>query len=323
VRVTHRIVVHRAVFNFSTAVLAAAAGGTVLFAVAPGGYPGMPPGWAGLGAVALAAGARFLVNSMLVVGAIKLSSPDASLTKVLGNANDYVSEAAALSLGAAVAGLLAVDAPFMLFLAVPVLMVHRALLVNQLQEVARKDGKTGLLNATFWHELAGKEVERARRLGSTVGVLMVDIDHFKAVNDRYGHLAGDQVLRQLAAVLKAEVREYDLVGRFGGEEFVLLLPAISDEELGRAAERVRLAVHQIRVLVPGSARVVRNLSVSVGGAMYPTMASSLDELLQLADKGLFAAKDAGRDRVIIIGHFPSDAPQPDADRVGVDGPFAK
>jgi len=308
-RVTHRIVVHRAVFNTATAVLSTAAGGTVLVTLVPDSYPGLPHGWAGLVAVILAAPARFLVNSLLVVGAIMLTSPDTSVRKVLSNAGDYVVEAASLSLGAALAALLALDAPLMLLLLVPVLVVHRALLVGQLQEVARKDGKTGLLNATFWHELAGKEVERARRLGSTVGVLMIDLDHFKAVNDRYGHLAGDQVLRQVATVLSAEVREYDLVGRFGGEEFVLLLPTITNDELAHVAERVRRAVHHVHVEVPGSELVVDNLSVSIGGALYPTMAGGLEELLRVADNGLFAAKDAGRDRVNIIRPVPIRPPQ--------------
>jgi len=299
-RVTHRILFHRAVFNTAVALLATAAGGAVLATLAPGSYPGQPHGWVGIGVVVLAAAARFVVNSVLVLGAILLSAPGTPVRRVLGNANDYVVEAASLSLGAAAAALLAMDPPLVLLLLVPVLMVHRALMVGQLRAVVRKDGKTGLLNATFWHELAGKEVERAGRLGSTVGILMVDLDHFKAVNDRYGHLAGDQVLRQVAALLSAEVREYDLVGRFGGEEFVLLLPAISADELAQVAERVRAGVHRLRVEIAGSDVVVDHLSASIGGALYPTMADGLEQLLRVADSGLFAAKDAGRNRVTIV-----------------------
>ncbi len=310
-RVTHRILLYRAVFNTAVALLATAAGGAVLAVLTPGSYPGLPHGWVGIAVVTLAAAARFLVNSLLVLGAIVLSAPGTSVRRVLGNTGDYVVEAASLSLGAATAALLVLDPPLVLVLLVPVLVVHRALLVSQLQAVARKDGKTGLLNATFWHELAGKEVERARRLGSTVGVLMVDLDHFKAVNDRYGHLAGDQVLRQIATLLSSEVREYDLVGRFGGEEFVLLLPAISPDELGQVAERVRLGVLRLRVEVSGSDQVVDRLSVSIGGALYPTTAGNLEELLRVADTGLFTAKDAGRNRVHIEAPPPAPAALPE------------
>ena len=114
----------------------------------------------------------------------------------------------------------------MAFVLPPVLVLHRAVLVHQLAEAARTDLKTGLLNAAAWHTQAERALSRNRRDDSPRGVLVLDLDHFKRVNDTYGHLAGDNVLVAVADALRGEVRDRDLVGRFGGEEFVVLLAAL-------------------------------------------------------------------------------------------------
>ncbi|MDN5749507.1 MAG: GGDEF domain-containing protein, partial [Pseudonocardia sp.] len=123
---------------------------------------------------------------------------------------------AAVALGSA-PGLVALVLP-------PILVLHRAVLVRQLEVQASTDAKTGLLNVATWQAAAMRALRRTQRSGTGAGVLILDLDHFKVVNDTHGHLAGDDVLAAVATQLRQGVREQDLVGRFGGEEFVVLLP---------------------------------------------------------------------------------------------------
>jgi diguanylate cyclase (GGDEF)-like protein len=191
----------------------------------------------------------------------------------------------------------------------PVLMItplalQLGLLLPQLQAASRTDSKTGLINVGFWGEVAGRELLRARRLASTVGVLMVDIDHFKRINDRKGHLAGDEVLRAVATTIRDHVRAEDFVGRFGGEEFVVLLPGVGSAEATRIADRVRLGIASLAVELPvtdGEVQpdVVRGLAASVGIATYPEHARELPALLQAADVALYEAKETGRNKVVL------------------------
>jgi diguanylate cyclase (GGDEF)-like protein len=167
-------------------------------------------------------------------------------------------------------------------------------LVRQLEHAATVDEKTGLLNAATWHRLAAIEVERARRHGSSVGVLTADLDHFTVVNEVFGHAVGDQALRVVADVLCQEVRFGDLCGRLGGEEFAILL---CDTGIGEAVEVADRVCQRIRSLrIHGDSGPVVRLSMSIGAAAYPNAGTELDEVLLAADNALFAAKDAGRSR---------------------------
>jgi diguanylate cyclase (GGDEF)-like protein len=177
-------------------------------------------------------------------------------------------------------------------------------LVRHLQEVASTDSKTGLLNAAAWEDRAGRVLERAQRSRLGAALLILDLDHFKQVNDRHGHLAGDKVLASVAAALRAEVRDNDLVGRFGGEEFVIMLPghegmAYDRDEVAAVAERIRRRIDElgVEIATPDGPLSVKDLSVSVGGATYPQDAGDLNRLLEVADSALFAAKRAGRNAV--------------------------
>jgi diguanylate cyclase (GGDEF)-like protein len=172
--------------------------------------------------------------------------------------------------------------------------------VDQFRQAARTDPKTGLANGAAWAEIAEKELARARRIGSGLAVLMVDLDNFKAVNDAHGHLAGDDVLRAVAATLAAEVRAYDAVGRFGGEEFVVLLSGVDSAAATRTADRLRTRIRAIDLTVPGAGGPSRihGLTASVGCVASPTAAGSVDELVGAADGALYEAKRAGRDRVV-------------------------
>jgi diguanylate cyclase (GGDEF)-like protein len=242
------------------------------------------------------------VNSALVAGAIAVSTPHARLSQMVGMWSENLLEIATLSLGALVAMAYLANPWLALFCLPPLLVLHRAVLVRQLEEAANLDGKTGLLNAAAWHVQAERALQRSKRRDGPPGVLVLDLDHFKAVNDTHGHLAGDQVLSAVAGVLRDEVRERDLVGRFGGEEFVVMLAGLGGQgsvEMEAVAERIRRRVADLRVEIPtpDGPLTVRGLSVSVGCAVMPDGGAELRDLLEVADRALYAAKGAGRNAV--------------------------
>ena len=301
-RVSRRIVVQRWVFSASVMVLACATAGTVLAASV--GYPGLPAnGPVGLLAIVAAALAYWLVNYSLVVGAILLSAPDAPARTALGDPGDQLVMAASIGLGVAMAALLAFLPWLVIVLTATVLALHRGLLIHQLQAAARSDAKSGLANSVYWFDVARRELARARRLGSALGVLILDLDHFKRINDVHGHLVGDDVVSAVSRLLEREVRAYDLVGRFGGDEFAVLLPAVDGQsELLRIAERIRQRVAELEVPVPpgldrAGQRVILGLTVSVGLAVHPLHGGSIERLVLVADTACYAAKNAGRNRV--------------------------
>jgi diguanylate cyclase (GGDEF)-like protein len=162
---------------------------------------------------------------------------------------------------------------------------------------ATRDALTGLLNRGEIFELMPLEMLKAREEGAPFAALICDIDHFKRLNDTYGHPAGDAALREVAQRLGAAVRFTDRVGRYGGEEFLLALPGRSSAQVAEVAERIRRAVCDTPVqLGPAAVRV----TISIGAALsYPTDTFSFEELLQRADQCLLLAKSAGRNRVIL------------------------
>jgi diguanylate cyclase (GGDEF)-like protein len=260
---------------------------------------------AGLAAIVVALLCYTAVNMCLVVGVMVLSVPEAGFRQVLGLGDEVVLELATLAMGALAAGAISSSSPLHAVLVLPPLAVlHRAVLVRHLQEVASTDGKTGLLNAAAWQDRASRMLERAQRSRLSAALLILDLDHFKQVNDRHGHLAGDRVLSSVAAALRAEVRDNDLVGRFGGEEFVIMLPGhdgmeYDRDEVGAVAERIRRRIDAlgVEIATPDGPLTVSDLSVSVGGATYPQDAGDLNRLLEVADSALYAAKRAGRNAV--------------------------
>ena len=164
---------------------------------------------------------------------------------------------------------------------------------KKLRELAIHDSLTGLINHLEFLRRLEEEVERARRYRRPLALLMLDIDHFKNVNDTYGHLAGDEVLRTLAARLKAELRPADQAARYGGEEFAVILPETAVAGALELAERLRAAA-SASAIAPGQAV---NLTVSIGVAAFPEDAETDKALLAAADGALYAAKQAGRNRV--------------------------
>ncbi len=181
----------------------------------------------------------------------------------------------------------------------PVILLQRSLMHQQLAAAARTDPKTGLLNAAAWQREADAEVALALRTGAALALLLVDVDHFKRVNDSHGHLIGDEVLRALAAELRQQVRESDVVGRFGGEEFTVLLPRTDAAGAYGIAERLRTSAGRLSVAA-ADARI--SVTVSIGVAVLGRHGDDLFELLAAADMALYKAKDAGRDQVRVSAH---------------------
>jgi diguanylate cyclase (GGDEF)-like protein len=184
----------------------------------------------------------------------------------------------------------------------PVILLQRSLMHQQLAAAAQTDPKTGLLNATAWQREADAEVVRARRANSPLALLLVDVDHFKRVNDNHGHLIGDEVLRALAAELRHQVRESDLVGRFGGEEFTVLLRRTDDADAYGIAERLRASAGRLSVATNPKTAARITVTVSIGVAVLGQHGRDLFELLAAADMALYQAKGAGRDQVRMYAH---------------------
>jgi diguanylate cyclase (GGDEF)-like protein len=156
-----------------------------------------------------------------------------------------------------------------------------------------RDSLTGLYNRRYMEETLEREIHRAIREGGTLGVIMVDLDRFKAYNDRFGHAAGDALLRSMAESLAANIRAEDVACRYGGEEFTIILPNASKDETRRRAEVLR--AHAPNVSIPTGDRP--GITLSLGVAAFPDDGSSADALLGAADRALYRAKAEGRDRV--------------------------
>ena len=181
-------------------------------------------------------------------------------------------------------------------------LLQRSFRHTQLLNEARADAKTGLLNAATWERDASAEVARAVRTGSPLAVALLDLDRFKQINDNYGHLLGDEVLRQIAGTMTRMLRDYDIAGRFGGEEFVMLLPQTRAVDALRIAERVRAHISQLPIYASGAAGSERvPVTVSIGvAALDAGSRRELTELLAAADAALYRAKASGRDQVQMI-----------------------
>ena len=189
--------------------------------------------------------------------------------------------------------------PLLSVFAVPtVLLVRRFMIHGQLLAKSRIDTKTGLLNASTWEQEAEAEIARAVRTGSPLAVALVDIDHFKLVNDTYGHLVGDKALRAVTDALRSQLRVYDLAGRFGGEEFVILLPNAREVDALAMAERLRAHIATMTIPVNDndeSGPCVR-LTISVGVAALDGVSRELTDMLAAADSALYYAKETGRNK---------------------------
>lgn len=165
---------------------------------------------------------------------------------------------------------------------------------NELKQLANEDYLTGLYNRRRFLELAEIEWNRAQRLRYPLALLMVDVDHFKLLNDRYGHAAGDDGLQHLAHILRQEVRQYDIVGRYGGEEFAILLPGTGAAAGQKIAERI---LERLSASTFGPNNTQIRMTVSIGLAEKTDDCTGLEHLLMVADQAMYRAKANGRNQV--------------------------
>lgn len=173
--------------------------------------------------------------------------------------------------------------------------------MREMERLATIDSLTGISNRGHFLELATLELARSKRFGHPSGVLMIDADHFKQINDRYGHNAGDAALRQLAAKVRGELREVDILGRLGGEEFAVLVIEADRAKTVQVGERIRAAIESTPIVRYGYSFW---MTVSIGIAVSSTSTAGIETLLTEADRALYAAKSTGRNRVLSISNAP-------------------
>jgi diguanylate cyclase (GGDEF)-like protein len=301
----HRGVVYRRVFTCATISLGYVVS-ALLFHAFPSSFAGGAVG-SGLHALtwAVAVAACEIIGGrgshFLIVGAIKLSDPSARMADIEWNREALQADFAEFDLAVLITLVLAISPVLAVFAVPTVLLVRRFMMHANLVAQARIDAKTGLLNVSTWEREAEAELSRAVRTRSPLALALVDIDHFKAVNDTHGHLVGDKVLRAVAEALTSQLRDYDRAGRFGGEEFVLLLAQTNETDACRIAERLRTRIADMAVPVdatPGSACV--RLTISMGVAAVDGGATrELTDLLAAADSALYQAKQTGRNRIAV------------------------
>ncbi len=245
---------------------------------------------------------KSILNKAMIMTAVKATDPGATIrTEVFGREPLY-NDAAEICISVLVTYGVAGN-PLLAPAALPVVtLLQRSLRHVQLVNDSRADSKTGLLNAATWEREATAEVGRAVRTGTPLAVAILDIDRFKVINDTYGHLVGDQVLKEIARSLDSLLRDYDRAGRFGGEEFSLLLPQTRAVDAFRIAERVRANIASLSIIVPGATGGERvHVTVSIGVAALDSGSKrEYSELMAAADAALYRAKSGGRDQVQMI-----------------------
>jgi diguanylate cyclase (GGDEF)-like protein len=257
-------------------------------------------------AIALAAILQWGTNLGLMLPALKAADPAGRIRDVILARETVQNDVAEVCVAVLVTFAIAIN-PLTIVFALPfVMLLQRSFRHAQLVNESRIDSKTGLLNAGTWEREAATEVARAVRTRTPLALALVDIDHFKGVNDTFGHLTGDRALRSMARTFQIFLREYDLVGRFGGEEFALLLPHTQALDAYGIAERIRehigAAPLDVDDLPEGEhVRVTVSVGVAALGAPWNTGAGSqLTDLLAAADRALYQAKRAGRDQVCVV-----------------------
>jgi diguanylate cyclase (GGDEF)-like protein len=239
------------------------------------------------------------LQHFLIVGAVKMANPSMRFFAGEFDRDALLALFVEIDLGILITVAVGLS-PVLMVIALPtVLLVRRFLIHPVLVAQSRIDSKTGLLNVSTWEKEADAELSRAIRSRHALSLTLVDIDHFKAVNDTYGHLVGDRVLKAIAEALTGQSRDYDRVGRFGGEEFVLLLAQTSENDACKIAQRLRGYISSLEIPTDDrpDAPTVR-ITISIGvTAMARGESFELTDLLAAADSAMYAAKQAGRDRV--------------------------
>jgi diguanylate cyclase (GGDEF)-like protein len=299
----HRGVLHRMVFTAASVCISYAAA-SVVFRWLPNSIAGGAVGtgfhaftWSIGVAACYVLGGR--LQHFMVVVAVKLSDPKVRVWKMEWNREALQELFVEIDLGVLITLAVGVS-PALVLIALPtVLLVRRFLVHPLLMAQSRIDSKTGLLNVSTWESEAESELSRAVRNRNALGIVLVDIDHFKLVNDTYGHLVGDRVLKAIAEALTGQSRDYDKVGRFGGEEFVLLLAQTTEHDACKIAERLRGYIANLAIPIDDRPEApTLRITISVGvTAMGRGDSFELTDLLAASDSAMYAAKQAGRNQV--------------------------
>jgi diguanylate cyclase (GGDEF)-like protein len=273
--------------------------------ITPGHYPSAQvTGW--LLAVAAAGVIQWAANQVLVLPAIKASDPCLRVRDMIFDRERILNDTAELSVAVLVTLGVVVSLVTIVFALPFVTLLQRSVTHAALLNASRIDSKTGLLNAGTWEREAASEVARAVRTRTPLALVLIDVDHFKMVNDQHGHLAGDEALRTIAHVFRIFLREYDLVGRFGGEEFAVLLPHTSAADARRIAERVRCHIAEMPISISDDPvaepiRITVSMGVAALGETWEsTKGNRLTDLLAGADRALYKAKGVGRNHVWMV-----------------------
>jgi diguanylate cyclase (GGDEF)-like protein len=307
-----RTLLHRRAYSTAAFGLSNAAASLVFRSALPalcgggGGPGGHAPSWitlaAGCGLVSMA------VQACLILPPVKATAaPGTPLRSLVLGREAVCNQVTELCL-AVLTAFAAAHSALALVVALPLVVVlQRSVRHASLAAAARTDAKTGLLNAGAWQREAAVEVTRAQ---APLAVAIADIDHFKTVNDTHGHLAGDIVLAAVSAAMRDLLRDCDLCGRFGGEEFALLLPSTTTAQALEITERIRQGISQLAIPRDGTAAI--RVTISIGVAVPSQARRTLDDLLAAADHALYQAKRSGRDRVVIYAdtRVPAQAARP-------------
>ena len=300
-----RTLLHRRAYSTAAYGLAYAAASVVFRSAVPawcggaGSGGGHAPAWimlaAGCGLVSMA------VQACLILPPVRATAaPGTRLRSLVLGREAVCNQVTELCL-AVLTAFAAVHSALALVVALPlVIVLQRSLRHASLAAAARTDAKTGLLNAGAWQREAAVEITRAARAQTPLAVAIADIDHFKAVNDTHGHLAGDAVLAAVSAAMRDLLRDFDLCGRFGGEEFALLLPRTTAAQALEVTERIRQGISQLAIPRDGTAAI--RVTISIGVAVPSQARRTLDDLLAAADQALYQAKRSGRNRVVMYAH---------------------
>ena len=298
-----RTLLHRRAYSTAAPCLAYAAASVVFRSVMPalsGGFAGSGGGYA-LAWITLAAGCglvSMVIQACLILPPVKATAAPGTRLRSLALGQEAVGNQLTELCLAVLTAFATAHSALALVVALPLVVVlQRSLRHASLAAAARTDAKTGLLNAGAWQREAAVEVTRAARAQAPLAVAIADIDHFKAVNDTCAHLAGDAVLAAVSTAMRDLLRDCDLCGRFGGEEFCLLLPRTTAAQALEITERIRQGIS--RLAIPRDGAAAMRVTISIGVAVPSQACRTLDDLLAAADHALYQAKGGGRDRVVM------------------------
>jgi diguanylate cyclase (GGDEF)-like protein/putative nucleotidyltransferase with HDIG domain len=257
--------------------------------------------WAATGLVAcvVAVGVNHVLLAPMMMLARRHSLREAGIFSFESLSTDFI----LATLGLAFAAFWTFNPWLIPFAIAPLLLIHRSLAIPQLQAAARVDPKTGLYNARHFAVVMQEELGRAQRFQRPLSLIMADLDLLRDINNTYGHLAGDAVLRGISEVFRQQLRHYDVPARFGGEEFSILLPETPPDQAYEIADRIRRAVAARLFEVETSSEPIR-ATISMGIAGFPRDGSDMNELVHQADLAVYRAKLQGRNRVLDASDEP-------------------